>query len=93
MFCSKCGNQCPENFIVCPKCGTKLSTNASTGNKKLLRNLGIVSIILGPIIGFLVAVATDPNASTIPDEAVLYWTVIALIGIIVGSVLISSSKK
>ena len=52
-------------------------------SKKLLV-LGILSMILGPILGFIVAIAMAPDAATLPQSAETVWIFIAATGVLLG---------
>ena len=56
---------------------------------KLLKILGIVSMILGPIIGFLFAVMTTTDFSMV----IILTAGFGLVGIILGVALLIAAKK
>ena len=53
-YCIKCGNPCPDDALVCPRCGERLQRNAALGNNiKKVNNVPVYqSGVAAKKIGF-----------------------------------------
>ncbi len=86
MYCKRCGQVIPDSAVVCPSCGSMVSSGALGGEEAVsigdwLLTLFLVGI---PIVGFILLLVWAFSGSTNSSKqnwarAALIWAVIAIV--------------